>query len=67
MVVRMNRLPDGARVPKERKKRAPVMRGAWRCCGVNGCGEVVEGTWASMERHLDGHGGGRADQVMEPD
>lgn len=73
MGVRLTRLPKGALrdVPGEpapRARRRPPMRGSWRCCGVNGCGEVLRDvTWASVERHIDGHGSGRAEQVLELD
>jgi hypothetical protein len=43
------------------------MRGSWRCCGVNGCGELIVGTWASAERHADEHGGARLEAVHDDD
>lgn len=73
-MVRMSRLPPGARVkadsakPKPKRKRRPVAKGDYLCWT---CGEWFYGvTFASMERHLDaehdGHGrvemfAGRAD------
>lgn len=62
MTVRWERLPAKAKVAEDRltakKPRAAKNHGVWRCVGRNGCGEVIDGTFQSMERHLDGHGGG---------
>ena len=59
---RWNRMPGKAKTPRTRR---PTGTGSWRCCGVNGCGEVLTGSWASVEKHLDvEHRGGRADAVF---
>lgn len=47
--------------PGERRARAERNHGRWRCGGPRGCGDVIDGTWQSMERHMDSHGGGRAE------
>jgi hypothetical protein len=65
MAAHWNKLPPKAKVAAERKPRAAPNRGSWRCAGPRGCGEVVVGSWQSMERHLDTHGGGRADIILE--
>ena len=44
-----------------RKKPRPAMRGTWRCAT---CDETLTGTWASLERHADAHGGGRIEGVI---
>ncbi len=70
MTARWDRLPPNARVaeaqPKAKRARGAGQsnHGTWRCAGSRGCGEVVTGVFAKMERHLDGHGGGRADAVF---
>lgn len=50
------------RTPKARKKRRPVMRGRWRC---RRCGDIIDGTFASAQRHADTHGGARLEQVID--
>jgi hypothetical protein len=71
MIARMDRLPPNAKMakgqPKKRKakSRGTVVEGTWRCGGPRGCGEVITGRFTLMEKHLDAHGGGRAEAVFE--
>ena len=62
---RWDRLPPKAKVAKERKPRKPPDRSGRWLCRVDGCGALVEGSDAALDRHLDTHGGGRADCVIE--
>jgi hypothetical protein len=61
---RWDRLPPKAKVAKDRKPRVRKPDGKW-LCRVVGCGVVVEGSEQALDRHLDGHGGGRADCIIE--
>jgi hypothetical protein len=61
---RWDRLPPKAKVANEKKPRRSPAKGKWRC-RVVGCGAVIEGSPQSLDRHLDGHGGGRADCIIE--
>lgn len=67
MTVRWDDLPPKmkaqAQAKKPRKRKPP---GRWRCVGVAGCGEIVEGSEQALERHLDAHGGHRAECIIEP-
>jgi hypothetical protein len=59
---RWDRLPPKAK--EKTKRKSPDRSGRWRC-RVDGCGAVVEGADAAIDRHLDTHGGGRADCIIE--
>lgn len=59
---RWDRLPPKA---KERKPRKPRRGPARWLCRVEGCGVVIEGYESALDAHLDGHGGGRADCIIE--
>ena len=61
---RWDRLPPKAKIAAEKKPRKRKPPGKW-LCRVDGCGEVVEGSEEALERHLDAHGGCRADCIIE--
>lgn len=56
MTARWDDLPDSMKAKAAPAKRRAVRRGRWLC---GPCDTWIEGTWASMERHVDAHGGGR--------
>jgi hypothetical protein len=67
MAARWDRLPDNVKVADPpKRRRAPAARGRWYCTGPRGCGHVIEGTWASAERHADTHGGARLEGYAIP-
>lgn len=62
MTARWEKLPEKA---KPAAKRGKVKRGTWRCCGAQGCGEVLDDvSWKAAERHADTHGGARLECVV---
>lgn len=59
MTARWNRLPDKARVKKERAK--PQRHGTWKC---HTCGELLTKGYAAAERHADTHGSARLEFML---
>lgn len=66
MAARWDRLPPEANVVAPRPRRAPA-RGRYLCCGVRGCGAILDGTYAAAERHADTHQGARLEGYAVPD
>lgn len=63
MTARWEHLPETVKTAAA-KPRQPVSRGSWRCCGVGGCGEILTGTYAAAQRHVnDEHGTARLELI----
>jgi len=61
-----DRLPPKAKIAKESKPRKPKDPPYRWQCRVEGCGEFIDGGLTALDRHMDAHGGGRAECIGRP-